>query len=788
MGAFPPADRMLARPLTRSLCTRLALGALLCALVACGDTPASTSSSSSQRLAPGDSLLDGRHALRVTGMPESNMPDAIAEGLRAVLAEPRVELPPEAWVEGELAPRSWAYLILGGKDATGNRDARRWMLRPPFAPDLSLGALQFTHEGRSLRSSTERVGSREFLLWFDTTAVCVFWWDEQRQVLVALSEKRPREVSMSYAGRSTLDLDLQRWEPRLSDVTVPAREFADLQGRVTFGLVEKRALLAPAPSTLSVTLDELAVDELQLGASVLDLGYDVHDGLPKRAPRAGDGVTFAVDIEVAGERTRVWQQHVQPRPRFREARVDLRPWVGQAVTLHLVTEPGPEGNQLYDYALWSDLRFWGEPARAPELPHVVFIDVDTLRADRLGMYGYERATSPRLDAWAAEQAVVYRDAISVNNWTLPSTSSMLTGLAVHQHGVVQYPRTLTDAHEPLAMRLSELGYETYARTDGGWLIPPFGFSRGFDVFDHGQKGAVEHQQIGWSRELQRLRERRSERPVFYFLQTYQVHQPLQDDRRFEDPGARYNGPLAAEPLLTNHVNSLVNSERGLLPEDVRYLNDIYDAGIRRMDDVVADLLDALPEVFGDEPYMVVLNSDHGEELGERGTTGHGQSLHSEQIRVPLVIRHPDGRGPGRVEQPVSALDIVPTILDYVGQRVPDHLPGRSLRKPPPRDRLRVAQHMDSAHAALLQGLKLVSGELPHDGIEHFELPDLFDHAEDPEERVDLSEIERARVEQLGAALADWLKSHPVVGDGSAASDVAESVIADLEALGYVGMR
>jgi len=769
----------------------LALVALLLVTAGCGEPPPAR-----VVLAPGDSLLDGRLPLRVDSLPAGNMPDSISDGLRAVLAEPRVELPPEAWIEGAVAPRAWAYQILGlaGAQVSGTtREARRWVAHLPFAPDLSLGALQFTHDGRALRRASERFGEREFVHWFDTAAVCVFWWDDERQVLVALSEKRPRPVSVAYAGATTLDLDLLRWEPGLGDAT-DARGLEQLRGRVAFNQVEQRALLAPAPSHLSVHVDELAVDAFDFDVSVLELGYELHAdpgggaSRPRRRTRAGDGVTFAVEVEADGRRKRVWELHVEPRPRFRTARVNLAAYTGRAVTLHLITEPGPDGNALYDYALWSRLRFWGTPRTPPPLPHVVFVDVDTLRADRLGMYGYARPTSPRLDAWAAEHAVVYTDAIAVNNWTLPSTSSMLTGLAVHQHGMLRIQNTLTSAHAPLALRLAELGYETYARTDGGWLIPTLGFSLGFDVFDHGQKGPVEHQQLGWTRELQRLRARRSERPVFYFLQTYQVHQPLQDDRRFEDPAAPYTGPLAAEPVLTHHLTRLAKSERGLLPEDLTYLNDIYDAGIRRMDDVVGAFLEGLPEVFGDEPYLVVLTSDHGEELGERGTTGHGQSLHGEQLRVPFVIRHPDGRGPGRVDAPVFALDLVPTILDHLGQPVPALLPGRSLRKPPPRSRLRVAQHMDAAHAALLEDLKLVSGQLPVDGVEHFELPDLFDLARDPGEHVDLSDVERERVEQLGAALADWLAAHPAVDGGLASDDVAASVIAELEALGYMGVR
>lgn len=770
---------------TRQLVFFTLFAALLSGAGACG--PASTDAPAPAVLAPGDDLFDGPLLAVPESLPESNLPDSVLEKLRAVLEQPAVELDPADWTQAGLADRDFAYRVLGGTHHAKARDASYWRLRPPFSPELGLGELLFKHEGRPLRRRTIEHEGRTWVFWFDTLEVIIFAWDDDTHGFLALSEKRPGKVRFGYGGRSALDLDLKLWEPRLRGASVE-RPRGDLLGRLTFQLVDRPALLAPAPSSYRVEVDELAVDTLELACGVVDLGFlEAGDQVGRRA-RASDGVTFAVEVEHAGQRTRVWERHCEVAPRFREARVDLSPWKGEAVTLRLLTEPGPEADAAYDYALWSGLRFGGEPRRPPARPHVIFIDVDTLRADRLGMYGYARETSPRLDAWARREAVIYDDAIAVNNWTLPSTSSMLTGLAVHQHGVVQFPRTLTPAHKPLATRLKALGYETLGRTDGGWLIPAFGFAQDMDRFDHAVHGPADHQARGWTPELELLRARRSERPVFAFLQTYQVHQPLEDDRRFEEPAAPYAGPLAERPVNTADLTALAAREGGVRSEDWQYLDDIYDAGVRRMDDVVGEFLEGLPEVFGDEPYVVILTSDHGEELGERGTTGHGQSLHSEQLRVPLLIRFPDGAGAGtRVDAPVSALDIVPTVLELVGTPIPEELPGLPLTTAPPALRTRVAQHMESAHAVLHGGLKLVTGALPHDGVERFELPDLFDRVNDRAELRDLAEERPDRVEQLERGLEQWLSLPPPHGlEAGELDDVSAGAFDNLKDLGYFG--
>jgi len=270
-------------------------------------------------------------------------------------------------------------------------------------------------------------------------------------------------------------------------------------------------------------------------------------------------------------------------------------------------------------------------------------------------------------------------------------------------------------------------------------------------------------------------------PVF-FLQTYQVHGPYVRERRFEDPARPYRGKL--EHVSPTHDDL----ERGtfVLDEaDWRWLNDTYDAGIRCMDEVVGPFLEALSDAFGEDPYLVILTSDHGEQIGEHGDIGHAHDLHRELLYVPLVIRFPGGPAGAREARPVSSLDIVPTILDLAGLDLPPHLSGRSLRGDLPGRRLRVAEHGGTAFATDLDGWRLLSGSLTHSSVKD-PFPRLLHSGEDPRESFDRTREAGDRARELEDELRRYLERYPrlQIERSSAAVDVA--LAEQLGELGYAG--
>jgi arylsulfatase A-like enzyme len=311
----------------------------------------------------------------------------------------------------------------------------------------------------------------------------------------------------------------------------------------------------------------------------------------------------------------------------------------------------------------------GSGPGAPDLPSVLLVSIDTLRADRLGCYGYGRDTTPALDELARVRAVRFAHAVAEAPWTLPSHVTMLSGFHPLTHGV----RRPTDAPslevELLAQRLAPTHYG-FALTDGGWISEEWGFERGFASFHAAERDVAE----AVERVLEYVRHRHDKGPWFGFLHTYDVHCPY-------DPPPPWRGsftsaesePLAVEGRCGNpHFNAMA-----LTPGQARYLSDRYDEDVRRVDDALRKLFAGLDRLGLWEQTVVIVTSDHGEEFLERGQIGHERTLSREVLSIPLLVAAP-GVGPRVVEGVVGLADLVPTVLELVGRGPAGRLDGRSL--------------------------------------------------------------------------------------------------------------
>jgi len=297
------------------------------------------------------------------------------------------------------------------------------------------------------------------------------------------------------------------------------------------------------------------------------------------------------------------------------------------------------------------------------------VSVDTLRADRLGCYGYARDTSPALDRLAA-RAVRFERAIAESSWTLPSHVSLLSGLHPLTHGVESPELAPGEDVALLAELLAEAGWYTFAITDGGWLSEPWGFARGFASFH-----ARDQDFADTVREALEYVRYRSERgPWFGFLHTYDVHCPYDPP----EPWFSLFQSGGSSPVeVAGRCGNPHFAELDLTPGQVRYLSDRYDGGVRWMDDALAGLVDGLDELGALENTVLVVTSDHGEELGDHGRIGHERTLYREALAVPLLFSVP-GRTPRTVDEPVGLSDVAPTLLELCGVAAPRGLDGRSL--------------------------------------------------------------------------------------------------------------
>jgi len=364
-------------------------------------------------------------------------------------------------------------------------------------------------------------------------------------------------------------------------------------------------------------------------------------------------------------------------------------------------------------------------AREPTSPggryNLLLIVLDTLRADHLGSYGYERDTSPHLDAFAA-RGVRFANAQSAAPWTAPSLLSLMTSLHPDVHQVIRYPNPgrLSRDVVTLAEVLQRAGYATAAFTEGGYAKGEFGLDQGFDVYpsnpgddeSHGSNRLYPsriHANVG--RTLEWIRAHRDER-FFAFFQTYETHTPYRAPekwiRRFRpefvfarerqelaaivarwDAGATLSeadwnrlvlhdfhclmveAPLPQRPGLYDAVRKRVepfdDGAEGYPPEVLAGVRDLYDAEIAYTDQQVSRLWTEIARLGLEEETIVVVIADHGEGLGDHGWVEHGKTLTEEILRVALVMRFPDALGyRGTVDALVRSVDVMPTLLDALG--------------------------------------------------------------------------------------------------------------------------
>ncbi len=346
----------------------------------------------------------------------------------------------------------------------------------------------------------------------------------------------------------------------------------------------------------------------------------------------------------------------------------------------------------------------GEARPVPQL--VILISIDTLRPDHLGFYGHERFTSPVLDTLALE-GVVFDDASSTASWTLPAHASMLTGLFPLSHRVVSVRTRLPNEVPTLASMLADAGWDTAAAVSVAWLKKEsYAVTRDFDkyLWTPGTLGRqsvnswVTDQVIDWIDGL-------GEAPLFVFAHYYDLHSDYLSHPSFEKLFLTpYEGPVDGtgwqlkqimlpdayvesckenfDPKRCSFSAEFVVGEATvkvkLGPDDVRRLEELYDAQIRQLDTDLARLFSALRGRGLMDKTLLIITSDHGEEFMEHRGVEHFSTAYQETIRIPLLMRGPGIPQGLRVSAPVSIVDIVPTALAAVGVEAPKGLEGLDL--------------------------------------------------------------------------------------------------------------
>lgn len=291
----------------------------------------------------------------------------------------------------------------------------------------------------------------------------------------------------------------------------------------------------------------------------------------------------------------------------------------------------------------------------PRHRNVVLIMLDTLRADHLGIYGYERDTSPVLDAFAREN-IQYTYAITSAPWTPPSVASMFTGKYPASHGMMppngrqlamKSSAVLDGDNLTLAEMLSAQGYQTIGISPNPWIKKDFGYDQGFDKFIFRERARADAITRLAGRQLDELS---PDKPFFMYVHYLDPHDPYTPPAPFD---TMFSGPL---------------QRREYSPEMLDIIRR-YDGEIRFMDSELGNLFQHLKQRGLWDNTVIAIISDHGEQFKERGELGHGFRLFNEEIHVALLLKAP-GEKPRVINEVVSPVDIFPTLLKLSNSDAP----------------------------------------------------------------------------------------------------------------------
>ena len=314
--------------------------------------------------------------------------------------------------------------------------------------------------------------------------------------------------------------------------------------------------------------------------------------------------------------------------------------------------------------------------------------MDTLRADRLGCYGYSRPTSPVIDSLAA-RGTLFSRCYAPSDYTQASTASLFTGRYPLAHGYMNSNYVLEEGSVTMAEIFAAKGYRTAAFIANGLAGRKYRMDQGFhEHFESNRAPAAEL--ASEAREF--IGRQTADRPFLAYMHFLDVHDPHRTPPawfgRFADPAAFAFDMQDTLLLETMVMRAWWSAAQGWWDDpaherDVaRYFedySDLYDASIACWDEAVGSILAALAQAGLDRSTIVVITSDHGEQLLEHGYFGHANSGYDVGLHVPLVIFDPGGDGIGRtISRPVSLIDVLPTLLERRGIPVPDQVQGRSL--------------------------------------------------------------------------------------------------------------
>ena len=397
-------------------------------------------------------------------------------------------------------------------------------------------------------------------------------------------------------------------------------------------------------------------------------------------------------------------------------------------------------------------------------PNVVLITIDTLRADHLGCYGYKQIKTPNIDGLAADSGRFER-AYTVVPVTLPSHTAMLTGTYPMLSGMHDFSANkLSPQQGTMATVLKQAGYATGAVVASAVLDSRFGLNQGFDFYyDHFDFSRLEEANLD---EMERPGNvvadqaldwlgKNSQKKFFLWMHLYDPHYPYR-------PPEPYSREYASQP---------------------------YDGEIAFADEQVGRLLRFLKDKGLYQNTVIVLSGDHGESLGEHGEKTHGFFIYNVTMHVPLIIHLPGKPATQTVADPVSLVDLMPTVLAATGLDIPSQVQGRSLLsalrgEKIDRDRTLYGEtflprlHFNWSELRGAENAKYHFIDAPR--------PELYDLTKDPGELRNLFPEKKAVAEEMRAKLAGLIREYSAGKELAEKTGLDPALMERLKSLGYAG--
>jgi len=442
---------------------------------------------------------------------------------------------------------------------------------------------------------------------------------------------------------------------------------ARLVQQYSAGQKEQRALMLPAPCSIAWYI------HVTKGDRFCTLAAPVVDGQGKTKPAR---LIASVTKASGGAQREVLSSEVDG-DHWTEAMADLSDFAGQLVKIEIRTE-GPPGSRLALGGPAIRRSATGKPT-SRKFRNAVVLLVDTLRADKLKDYGNRRVKTALMESFTRE-ATLFENCQSNSNWTKPSCASVLTGQHPDSHKARGHSSVLGKSVKMVSEMFRENGFRTGAFVANGYLATEFGFNRGWDRYvNYIRETKNSDAQNVFADALAFIKES-GDKPFFTYIQTIDPHVPYdppEEDLRLYDARS-YEGPV--QPRSTgNLLEDFKRKKVELNTRDRLRLEALYDGEVTYHDRHFGAFVAALDKAGVLDDTIFVVTADHGEEFFEHESVGHGHTLYQELLHVPLIVRapglFPEGK---RISAMASLSDVVPTVLDATGNRIPEGVEGAPL--------------------------------------------------------------------------------------------------------------